>query len=658
MIASKPPTTKHTFKPYDVQTKLEIYDTQNGVPFSIPVGYRVKVINKSGANYKISTTLHFKKIVCWASASELGLDIKPAEPPTSNDPLSGRIYQEYGIAFLQYKRAALLADAPGVGKTYQAAEAAFRVMKAMELGQDPLSLTYTKPLPYDEKNTHPDTRPEWAQPKPTYKVYPSGLTASRTSTTIAVKEPEYYWPAHKNPVTVIVAPSHLCGMWFRHIRRQYPDEHVAVATNDTKDKRMSVLTPGCRFYIVNYEMMRNAKEPKPSDYELYTHELAPGITKTEQRLKSTYVKPRTYVDALNELNPICVIFDESHRLKSSKSKQARVCAEFSYTIPYRFLLTATPIKREADDLHWQLHIIDPHAFEADTFQYFMREYCLYKSGSYGKYNVQLKDYAKRRLWFNRIEALEAKAYDAGSLFTKKTSTKYNVNFSEPNLRGYILGRSYRDVGLYLPPIIPASIPVQMNTEARKVYDNMRKTYVAQFENGNTVDINSMIAMMHALRILTACENKFEAVKEIIEESDAQGPFVIFCEYKPSGNYLARYLGTTFISGEIPEEDRESLIERLLREGKPIVGMGRVIGTGINALADCNTIINFEADYTPGERTQRIGRVQRFSPNRKPGEPILLFDVMVMDTIDEKVYAVQRDRGVAIRDIITTELGIK
>lgn len=677
MISSTPRPTISTFDSFTVNTVEPIYDTFKGQPIYIPQGYTVKVTGESSGFYHITTILPafgLKPIRTTATAQQLGIQPAPTTPLNdesdveADEPAVGppqalvpRIYQEYGITFLLYKTKAFLADAPGVGKTLQALEASWRAMNAAKLGIDPLSLCYLTDYrnSHDEKNTHPTERPEWATPHQQWVT--SNISTSNTSSiNVSVRQRDYYWASNyrDNPCTVIVAPNHLCSMWYKAIRAQYPDAYVALATGggSNKAERLSVITPGHQFVIVNYEMMRAAPEPKDKDYVTKTIPTGYGYDIETKVLRDDYVVPRTFVDALNDLNPMCVIFDESHNLKSVKSKQAKECAAFAHRIPYRFLLTATPIKREADDLYMQFHVIDPERFDGRHLNGFTYQYCFYNQTEYGKTNIQLRDYAKREFWFNRIGTQSDQSYDASDIFTKKSNKRYDVDFNNPNLAGYILGRSYKDVGLYLPPVLPATIPVEMDAQIRKIYEKMKKSYVADFEEYGTIEINSMIAMLHNLRILTACPNKYKAVQELIE--DNEGPFAIFCEYRPSGQFLADILGTTFISGDVPVEERENLVASLLAEGKPIVGMGRVIGTGINAMADCNVVVNFEADWTPGERTQRIGRVQRFSPNRPEGQPVLLFDVMVTDSIDQHVYEVQRNRGISIRDIITVELGLK
>lgn len=684
MISTHP--TTETFEPVSVKLLAPLYDTVKGKPVYFPMGYGVRVLSKAAPGFYniigVDSTGKTRKALA-THVQLFNTPVTTPEEPTFKladnlilvdhnpdveqeqiGPLVPRIYQEYGITFLLYKGKAILADAPGVGKTLQALEAAYRVCLAQEQHINPLELCYQQDLTnlHDEKNTHPTTRPEWAIPeKPRHSI--TSYSYGKTKLNVATHNP-YYWPTHMKPVVVIVAPSHLCSMWFKAILKQYPNEHVSIATNDTRTNRMAVLQPGCRFYIVNYEMMRKAPEPKDTDYTTIKKPTTiGGITYNIdfKELRSDYVKPTSYLDVITAMNPVCVVMDESHRLKSHKSKQAKATAEFAHQALYRFELTATPIKREADDLFWQLHILDPERFVEDEYTNFITRYCFYKQTEYGKKNIQLRDASKRQLWFNRIPSLE-EAFNQTNVMpealfgTKKSSTKYINTFTEPNLKGYILGRSYADVGLYLPPVMPATIPVNMDSTIRALYDNLKKTYRATFDMlGESITVTSMIGMIHSLRILTACPNKYEAVQEIIDDND--GPFCIFCEYKPSGEHLAKMLDTTFISGEIPEAERETLIASLISQGKPIVGMGRVIGTGINALNVCNVIINFENDYTPGERTQRIGRVQRFSPTRPEGQPILLFDVLVTDSIDQHVYEVQKNRGKSIKDIITVELGM-
>lgn len=663
-----------------VKTVKPIYDTFAGSPIEIPAGYQVNITGQTGDMYNVACMFDGELVKVIASHDELygtppqsitaSVIDQPDPYAVSSDeetsstpvvyPLVPRIYQEFGITWLLYPKqreegytfyGGLLADAPGVGKTLQACEAANRVMRALTEKRDPLAYCYPTPdFPLDQlesnteqENPHPIFHPAWALPHNTW--------------------PDEHSPTLR-PVTYIVSPNHLCEMWFKYIRKQYPNDSVALCTGDTQEKRMRALRANTRWKIINYEMCRPAKAPdQETDYiKTEVKKIINGheYTFMEDVLKPEYVKPVTFGDIIEPQRPVCVIFDECHRLKSSKSKQAREANRIFKNTPYKFLLSATPIKREADDLFYQLHILDPMMFGHE--QVFANKYCIYDQTQYGKRDVQLRVFAKRMFWVNRIEANK----DAIDYFSKLTSTTtsnkgYQVSFAKPNLQGWVLGRSYKDVGMYLPDTISATIPVLMDDKIRKIYEQVKAQFKATFDElGTDVDLNSYMDILHTTRHLTAaCNNKLQAVQDLIE--DNPGPHLIFCEYTDIGHFLAQKLGTEFVSGETDVHDRMPIILKCIEQGKPVVATGRAVGTGVNGMESCKTIIFYEEDYTPGEMYQRISRVQRFDPNLKKGEtkdPILVFYVNVTDSIDVRVHDVQTNRSHSIKDIISVELGVK
>lgn len=655
-----------------------IHDSYQGQLITIPVGYKVKIFRHMPANIELSQPESFvvscfiKTGVVKALCSRDDLDLPILLPTETEDdesglyeddndkPLIPRIYQEFAITWQIYacmpqnfqptRRGVINGDAPGVGKTLQCGESAHRVMMAMRANKDPLSYCYLQHFEKDpeytlqleknadQQNPHPVYHPSWALP---HNVWPYPDTTCK-------------------PCTVVVAPRHLAKQWFKHLARQYPQDSISLATSasSTRKERLWALRPGFDWYIVNYEMLRPASEPKDEDYEVYDEPvtyLGQTYQVKQKRLKSTYTPTVTFFDQIMSLNPVCTIYDECHRLKSSQSKQAKQAAKLSQTALFNFLASATTISREADDMWHQLHIIDQSNFS--SFKNFYDDFCMYENTSYGKRDVQLRTFAKRLFWVNRVGDDASMPGLAISTYNKT----YLTSFARPNLKGYVLGRSYSDVGMYLPPVIAVTIPVQMETSTRKIYDSTRDMYRANFENlGETVELTSLMAVLHCLRFLTAAsQNKIEAIQQLIQ--DNEGPHVIFCAYDLPCDNLARMLGTKSITGAVKTtEERNQIIQYCLSNNLPIVATGGTIGEGVNGLEQAKVVIFSEEDYTPGKMYQRTSRVQRFDPNLKEGEtktPILVFYVHCVDSIDERVHMIQTNRSMSIKDVIAVELGV-
>jgi superfamily II DNA or RNA helicase len=415
--------------------------------------------------------------------------------------LSPRPYQIDGINFLQNAKRAMLADAPGLGKTLQAAEAA---------------------CPY-------------------------------------------------GPI-LVVAPTYLCQQWYEFLTSQYPTEAVSLATG-SRQARQRALNAKAKWYIVNTEMLR-------SEYYL----------------------------------PMCktVIFDESHHLRNRDSKQSKAAYDIAKLVDRVYLLTATPIVRDPDDIWHQLHMIDP--IEFDSYWDFIGTWfrC-----SYGRFGTQVIGYKNKAAFSDMVSK-------------------------------YVLGRSYEDVGLYLPDLIASTQKPVLTEKMRKVYNDLRDYYAAQIGDGLVVG-NSAIEILHALRFVTANdENKLRHVVELASEQDS---FVVFTEYRDSAAKLAQALNAQLINGSVKPADRPVLARNSTRVVCTIDSMSE----GMD-LSHIHTCIFYEEDYTYGVMHQALSRMRRWSPDgERIGAPVYCFYVHARDTIDETVHAKQKLRTVNAKDVVKAEL---
>lgn len=344
------------------------------------------------------------------------------------------------------------------------------------------------------------------------------------------------------------------------------------------------------------------------------------------------------------------IIDESHYVKNpdAKSSQAiRVVTRPDFC-PHVILLSATPVVREADDLYMQLKICDPFKFSRqDTF---MNTYCWFTYGRWKYTDVVL-----------RKGALDA-------------------------LHPWLWGRSYKDIGLELPPIIPATEKERVNaadlsSTRRKAYDDLKAYwYVKLQEETGGMAVNSAMEAMHMLRHITACDEKSEPLASFLQ--DDPGPYLIACFYRASAKILANYLHSahpdlhlTVIDGQVDADDRRELAMRSTQtEHSAIVCTIPSISEGVD-LSHCNTVYFYEEDYTPGRMHQFLSRVQRHRntpdsyeieitednqlkvPVNPNASPIVVRYFHAARTIDQRIHAVQSARAVNAKDLMKQELGV-
>lgn len=69
----------------------------------------------------------------------------------------------------------------------------------------------------------------------------------------------------------------------------------------------------------------------------------------------------------------CVICDESHRIKTPKSKCSRYLAKLGRVVPHRYLVTGTPLAEKPTDVYAQYKFLDPSIFGVN-FGRFREEY--------------------------------------------------------------------------------------------------------------------------------------------------------------------------------------------------------------------------------------------------------------------------------------------
>lgn len=453
--------------------------------------------------------------------------------------------------------------------------------------------------------------------------------------------------SHPHWCIAVFAPAHLVEQWYDHCVEQYPELRILSIEGIQKEKTAYLNATQVRIVIVSIQSMRR----KP------------------------FVDQLTQFFIRNHVN--ISIIDESHYVKNRESIQAYNIRQITRPdfCPHTFLLTATPIMREADDIFMQLRIIDPFTFS--NFDAWLHRYCWFHQSAYGPQNVSLKK---------------------------------GVTFDD-----YILGRSYAQIGLQLPPIIPPSnspdalIKTSLPKPYRVAYDDVKNTMQHALDNGEIVlTMDNAMQVMHTLRHLTANPSKQESLLSFLETDP--GPHLIACFYRQSAYDLRSFLvehghsasDITVITGaDVPAHERPIYAKRAQATSSILIATMPSISEGVD-LSHMRSVHFYEENFTPGGMYQFLSRVRRhrnpdeedietlvntdeppFSPQSQghyvdqygvyqilvdytlptqetPNDELNSIPVIVRyyhakNTIDEKIHAVQSNRAISIKDIIKVEL---
>lgn len=335
---------------------------------------------------------------------------------------------------------------------------------------------------------------------------------------------------------------------------------------------------------------------------------------------------------------VCIV-DESHYVKNRDAIQSKVLRRLTQptSIEHVILLTATPIMKEADDLYMQLRICDPITFSSFERDY-LNKYCWYTWSSWGPQDVCLKKGA--------------------------------------NLSQWMMGRTYAQIGLELPPLIsPEPIVHKLSKDRRKAYDDLKNYWYTVVNEEATIDANSAMELMHLLRRVTDGPDKWDDITAYL--NDDALPCLIACSYRLSAsNLLAAinkahpHLKVTLITGEVPATERAA---KAKAPADVVIATIPSLSEGCD-LSHMNTVYFYEEDWAPGKHHQFLSRVRRHRDNttgevtitadnhlhvdEDPNDrPVLVRYFHADRTIDQRIHAVRDHRAVNVKDLIKVELGL-
>lgn len=418
---------------------------------------------------------------------------------------------------------------------------------------------------------------------------------------------------------LIVAPNYLTGQWSDWLQEHFPGRTTVYVKGD-RWKKIRLLSLG--------------RTPNAVDF----------VVVNKEALLHHYKDIRDMA-RLGQFRT--VIVDEAHHFRNSKAETTKKMVELAREFERVYLLTATPIWREVDDLFALFRILQPGMFQ--SLYKFIDTWCI---ADEDRFTTSVQG-AKRTQLPELQELLDVMR----------------------------IGRSYKDAGRSLPKIIPdngpgkapgATIKVEFDEYMRKVYTTAVEEFRLQFADDEELMLMSQSAIMHTLRMLTASawDGKMDAVVETLKDVE---PFthnraVIFCWYKDAAEGMAARLQkegleAVAITGDIHDPN----MRRALADGThgiPCVTLA-AMSEGVD-LSWARHVIFFEEHWPPGSAIQSMARVvrerQTLSGSQADileanAEPVLVHHIMVKDSIDEVVFNKSRSRAATIREVLRESLGL-
>ena len=348
------------------------------------------------------------------------------------------------------------------------------------------------------------------------------------------------------------------------------------------------------------------------------------IVNYEYFSSSNFDKVKNKFDELNIGKIDCLIMDESHRLKSSKSNTYKAFKKIFKDNIFRngkvskVFMSGTPAPSKAAELYTVLHQISPTDFT--TKKYFYEYYCgmSYNLDGYG--------------WEKDVD-----------------STKFEELFHK--IAPFTYRKKKSEVLKDLPEKTYQRIVLEMTPKEYEVYYDLEEGIANEFLNEN---LSNPLSIMGKLREYTS-HLKVKSVKELIDTILNSGEkFVAIDFFKNSLIELNKIYPeiSALHTGDVKDDERAEIVKDFQNENgkiKIFLGSEGTTKEGLTLTA-ASKVGMITIPWTPGALDQCSDRLCRIGQNNAVNAYIFIYK----DTIDEYVFDLIESKRAEISQVIDGE----
>lgn len=349
----------------------------------------------------------------------------------------------------------------------------------------------------------------------------------------------------------------------------------------------------CDVFITNYESLK----------KFFVEDFAGGVT------RSIRLKPEASLFR-------CVIIDESHRCKSSKTQQSKICYKICHGKEYRFLLTGTPSINGPKDLVEQLKIMN----RLEDFGGYKSFVANYMQGPREASNLEMLNW---RLW--------------NTCFFRREKSKVLAELPD----------KMRQV-------------IQMDITNRKEYQDAERDllgYLARYEQADDEKIRRaqrglVMVQMQKLRQIAA-RGKISAAVEFIQDiMDSGEKLIVFAFLKEVVQEIkARFPSAVTIVGDNSSQERQTAVDRFQNDPKCqlIICNYKSAGVGLTLTAS-SRVAFIEFPWTFADCEQAEDRAHRIGQK----DSVNCYYFLGRNTIDEDSWDIIQTKKDIANDVTGTD----
>lgn len=326
-------------------------------------------------------------------------------------------------------------------------------------------------------------------------------------------------------------------------------------------------------------------------------------------------------DFLATLPLDCVIYDESHKLKTYTSRACQMARRLCKT-KHRILATGTHMAHSPLDVYGQWRAVLPNLF-GPSWTTFRKQYAILAGPD------------------------------------KKWVTGYqNVDQLEAKIAPYTWRATKEEVLPDLPEQVDIEVPVEMDSEAMKIYRALEKNFIAEVEGRQITAANALTKVLRLQQLTGGSvptdddtiqainSGKKEALQDLLDDL-GKAPVVVFCKFRHDIDQVHAACRKLEIESKELSGKFNQLEDWQAGKGQVLAVQMQSGSVGIN-LTRASNAVYYSLSTSLAEFDQSRARIHR--PGQK--NACTFFFLTVKGTIDTKILAALRAREQVIDTIMT------
>lgn len=328
-------------------------------------------------------------------------------------------------------------------------------------------------------------------------------------------------------------------------------------------------------------------------------------------------------EAITAWEPDIIICDESQRIKSPRAQQSKFLHNLGAFARYKLCLSGTPVMNAPIDLWSQYQFMQRGIFDSNYWAFRTRHAIM---GGYEN---------KQIIAYRGVKDLKAKAHSVAIRVTKASA-------------------------LDLPEETSQKLYCELEPKARRVYNQVKSDFAAEFGNGGMVTGDKIITRLLRFSQITggfvtvsdeeentSIEHVSDAKLKLLDETlgdlleTPTKKVVIFARFRAEIGAIKKICeehvgkdGVRLFWGDTKQGDRGQYVEDFQKDPdvRIFIAQNQTGGVGITLTA-ADTMIFYSLDYSYGNHAQAMARIHRISQKY----PVTYMYLLARETIDELVF---------------------